>query len=384
MISYLIYSTICLGLVLLFYYASLAKEKIYQINRFYLLIGLLFSFTVPFIPIGVADSLLNVGSNPELPTPQLILEIPANSPENYEKTTSNVKWIYPLLLCLYSIVTLFLFIRMMRHLYRMRLKTMKNPATFLKGHKIVLLDEEVVPHTFWKTIFLNEEQYENGKIDEEVLIHELTHARQNHSLDIFIIEILKCIFWFNPILFFYKTAIQLNHEFIADDKVLSGGADIAEYQYLLLRTRGAKPTGYLSTSLHFKITKRRFRMMTQNNSTYRSYLKSAAIIPFFLILGITFGCEPTGMEGDNQTENITLELADSETIKLNGESLSTFEFKSHFFDLSIDPEKTIINFKVHKNVPMGIVTDVQEILRERGTLRVNYSTILRTNHTIMR
>ncbi len=387
MISYLIYSTICLGLVLLFYHAFLAKEKIYQINRFYLLIGLLFSLTIPIMPVGVADSFLDLGSNPELPILQLISngfenagaesisEIPANSTKSYEKTTTNFKWIYPLLLCLYGTISLFLFVRMIRHLYRMQLKTLKNPATFFKGHKIVLVDEEVIPHTFWETIFVNQEQYENGKIGEEVLIHELTHARQNHSLDILIIEILKTIFWFNPILYFYKTAIQLNHEFIADDRVLSGGADIADYQALLLRIRTVKPARYLSTSLNFKITKKRFKMMTQNSSTCRSSLKAAAIIPFFLILGITFGCEPTSLEENYQTQNITLELVDSETIKLNGESLSTSEFKSQFFDLSIDPEKTLINFKVHKNIPMGLVTDVQKILRERGTLRVNYSTV---------
>ena len=28
------------------------------------------------------------------------------------------------------------------------------------------------------------------------------------------------IFWFNPIFIFYKKAIQLNHEFLADEKVV--------------------------------------------------------------------------------------------------------------------------------------------------------------------
>lgn len=386
MISYLLYSTISLGFVLLFYHAFLAREKIYQINRFYLLFGLLFSLTIPLIPIGVADSLLNLGINSELPITQLIstgfentnaesvLEVPANSTgKRYEKTTSNFKWIYPLLLYLYSIVTLFLFVRMIRHLYRMQLKSMKNPATFFKGHKVVLVDEEVAPHTFWKTIFVTKEQYENGKIDEEVLIHELTHAKQNHSLDILIIEIFKTIFWFNPILYFYKTAIQLNHEYIADDKVLSGGANIADYQALLLRLRAAKNSRYLSTSLIFKTTKKRFKMMTRDKSTFRSSLKAVTIIPFFLILGITFGCELASTEEDNQTKNITLELVDAETIKLNGGSLSTSEFKSQFSDLSIDPEKVIIDLKVDKNAPTGLVTDVEEVLREHGTLRLNYS-----------
>jgi beta-lactamase regulating signal transducer with metallopeptidase domain len=374
-----------MGLILLFYHAFLAKEKIYQINRWYLIVGLLFSLIVPFIPIGIADSLLNLGGNTEIVL-NGIENINTGSDslgKNYGKQTSNFEWIYPFLLCLYSIITLFLSLRMIRHLYRMQLRAMKNPATFFNGHKVVLLDEDVVPHTFWKTIFVNREQYENGKISEEVMIHELNHARQNHSLDILIVEILKTICWFNPVLYFYKTAIQVNHEYIADDKVLSSGTDIADYyQTLLLHMRTARSAHYLSTSLNFKITKKRFRMMTQNNSTYRSFLKAAAIIPFFLILGITFGCEPAGMEKDNQTGNINLEIIDSETIKLNGKTVSASEFRSEFSDLSIDPSKVIIDLKVYDNVSTGIVTDVQEVLRENGALRINYSSAQsKTNQT---
>lgn len=390
MISYLIYSTICLGLILLFYHVVLVKEKIYQINRFYLLTGLLFALTIPFMPVGVVDSWLKFGNNPELQIQQLIssvfeyensksaLEVSANSSnESSDRLISNLERFYPLLLFLYSIVTLFVFIRMFRQLDRMHLRSARYPSTYISGYKVVLLNDDTVPHTFWKTIFVNREQYENGEICEEILIHELTHARQNHSLDIFIIELLKSIFWFNPVIYFYKTAIQLNHEFIADEKVLSEKADIADYQALLLRTRTAKTNRYLGNSLNFNITKKRFTMMTKTQSTYSSLLKTAAIIPFFLMLGLTFGCEPASVEEDIQTNNITLELSDSETIQLNGESLSISEFRSKFFDLPINPEKTTIHFKVHPSTPytsFGIVTDVQEILRERGTLRVNYST----------
>jgi beta-lactamase regulating signal transducer with metallopeptidase domain/biopolymer transport protein ExbD len=374
-----------MGLVLLFYHTVLAKEKSYQINRWYLLFGLVFSLTVPFLPIGVADSYLNLNNGPELSivseyiisaNTQISTGDPETNPANRDKqSTSGIAWMSPLLLLLYGAVFLFLFIRMIWHLGRMQLRSMKNPAVFFKGHKVVLLDEEITPHTFWSTIFVNRQQYEDGHISNEILIHELTHARQQHSLDILFVEFLKTIFWFNPILYFYKTTIQLNHEFLADDNVLSQGTDVTDYQTLLLNMQTAKSANALSTSLHFKITKKRFQMMTQHNSPYRSLFKTAAIIPLFLILGILFGCQPTNMEKDNlgQAQNIMVELVNSETIKLNGEKISPANFESRFAKVVADPKNSILDFKVHQDIPVGLVSDIQEIFREHGTLRINYS-----------
>lgn len=375
-----------MGLVLLFYHAVLAREKIYQINRWYLLAGLFFSLVVPFMPFGISDFLLTLGSNTE--TPQIlsaeieslnsesVLQVSANSAgKNSVIHSSYFEWITPFLFYFYGFVTLILSFRIVRHWYRIQLKSMKNPATSFKGHKVVLVDEEVVPHTFWETIFVNKEQYENKEINEEVMVHELIHAKQNHSLDILIIEILKTICWFNPILYFYKKAIQVNHEYIADDKVLSSGTDIADYQTLLLKMRSANSAHYLSTSLNFNITKKRFKMMTLNHSTYRSYLKIALIIPFFAILSITLGCEPASMEQNSQAEQINLELIDNETIKLNGKTVSASEFGAAFSNLSLDPKQTLIDLTVHKSAPMGLVTDIQKVLRENGALKINYSTV---------
>ncbi len=379
MISYLIHSTICMGLVLLFYHAALAREKIYQINRWYLLGGLLFSLVAPFIPVGISDSLLTLDRGTEIPHvlsgSGSDLHSSANSAgEDTVGQTSDPVWIYPFLFCLYGIVTLILAFRMIRHLYRMQLKTMKNPATFFKGHRVVLMDEEVVPHTFWKTIFLNKKQYENKEIGEEVLIHELTHARQNHSLDILIVEMLKTICWFNPFLYFYKIAIQINHEYIADDKVLSSRTDVASYQALLLHMSTAKSMHYLSASLNFNVTKKRFKMMTLNRSVYRSFLKTALIIPFIVVLGITFGCGPASVESGNQIKDISLEIVNAETIKLNDKTFPASQFKTALSELSVDPKRTVIDFKIYKDVPMGLVTDIEKVIREYGAIRINYST----------
>lgn len=379
MISYLIYSTICMGFILLFYYLVLSKEKTYQINRWYLLAGLLFSLVIPLMPFGIPDSLLStevpqvLSEGVKQVNTKSILYFSSNPIEQSSATQSqSFEWIH-LLLGLYLVVTVVLALRLFRQLYQLQCKSMKNPATFFKGHKVVLTDDGTVPYTFWKTIFLNDKQYQKNKISKEMLTHELVHARQNHTLDILLVEILKTIFWFNPVLYLYKTAIRMNHEYIADQKVLSDGADIVSYQTLLLGMRTAKSNHNLTNSLNFNITKKRFQMMTSNHSSYRSYFKTALVIPFFVILSITFGCDSADMQQNNQMEKIGLEIVDAKTVKLNGKTVPASEFSTAFSDLSIDPDNSIIDLKVHQDVPMGLVTDVQEVLRDNGALRINYS-----------
>ena len=42
---------LCSGIVLGLYYLFLAKEKTFTFNRFYLLLGLVFSYSIPFVTI---------------------------------------------------------------------------------------------------------------------------------------------------------------------------------------------------------------------------------------------------------------------------------------------------------------------------------------------
>jgi hypothetical protein len=67
------------------------------------------------------------------------------------------------------------------------------------------------------------------------IVHTRTHACDSkHTLDILFIELLKTVFWFNLFLF-YKKKPQLNHEFLADEKVVNSYNNVPFYQSLLLQ-----------------------------------------------------------------------------------------------------------------------------------------------------
>ena len=269
MIDFLFKSTVSLIVLITIYYLSLEKEKMHTFNRFFLLFSLVFSFIIPFITIEVIQEIGNPNtSHNAIKAEGTILGIVEDT-TNYWLTTI---WI------LYGLITLILLVRFTINILKLNSKIKSNTIIDYKNAKLVLLKETTLPYTFMKTIFMNENDYYNRTIADELYTHELIHVNQRHTLDVLLIEILKAIFWFNPIFIFYKKAIQLNHEFLADEKVVKSHNNVPFYQNLLITKANANPTYYLASNLNYSVTKKRLIMMTRNKSTVRVILKKTLLI----------------------------------------------------------------------------------------------------------
>ena len=275
MSDFLIKSAISLGVLLLAYHFLLEKEKMHQFNRFYLLFSLVFSFVIPFITIEVIQ---------KIATPI----IQKNSPIQINKESivfvSETNYLPIILWSIYGLVTLFLTIRFVRNIMKIITKKNSNTRIEYKNAQLVLLKEEVLPHTFLNYIFMSEMDYNNQKIEAELFSHELTHVSQKHTFDVLFIEFLKTIFWFNPIFIFYKKAMQLNHEFLADEKVVNYYNNIPFYQNLLLSKANENQPFYLASNLNYLLTKKRLIMMTKTTSKKTALLKKATLIPLLMSL----------------------------------------------------------------------------------------------------
>src|SRR5690606_4161130 len=116
----------------------------------------------------------------------------------------------------------------------------KNGIEYLHGHKIVALDDDSVPFTFFNLIFLNPKKYTGEEI-EILLKHEDVHIRQYHTIDLILYEIINILFWYNPLIYYLKNKLDENHEYLADKFVLATGTDRHNYINLLLNHTGYKP-----------------------------------------------------------------------------------------------------------------------------------------------
>lgn len=302
MTDFLIKSTIPLLVLLTVYHLVLEKEKMHQFNRFYLLFGLVFSLVVPFITIEIIEKITtpNIQNSP--------IQINQGSFVIVEETN----YLPIILWSIYGLVTTLFIIRFLSNLLKISSKINSNKRVDYKNAKLILLEEKVLPHTFLNFIFINETDYKNRKIETELFSHELTHVVQKHTFDVLFIELLKTIFWFNPIFIFYKKAIQLNHEFLADEKVIATYNNVSFYQNLLLSKANSIPSYYLTSNLNYSLTKKRLIMMTKTTSQTKAVLKKIAIIPFILGLAY-FLCFETVAQENNVSVKVQTDKKENPT-----------------------------------------------------------------------
>lgn len=266
MIDFIIKSSFSLSVFFIFYKLLLENEKMHLFNRFYLLITLVFSLVIPFITIQTANEIPLQNFQTLIAEPIVI--------KQKESSFFQFNWTVLFFVC-YGLVTLLLLIRFTKNILNLLKKAKVNPFIYFKNTKVILVEEATIPHTFLNYIFVNKQDFQNNQIQEELLSHEFVHIHQKHSLDILFIEILKTLFWFNPLFYVYKRAIQLNHEFLADENIVKKYKNVPFYQALLLQTNGNKPI-YLASNLNYLVTKKRLIMMTKSTSKRMNFIKKTA------------------------------------------------------------------------------------------------------------
>jgi bla regulator protein blaR1 len=283
MIVFIIKSTLCLGLLGLIYKLVLESEKTHHFNRFFLIGSLIFSFSVPFLNFEIETNLIQeTAAQVELLPIKNHAILAGNQAVFVEEKTIDFESICLIIWILGSIL---LVVKFIKNLLEMMLKISRNRKVKNGGIYMVLLVEKQVICSFFNYIFIN--QNELNQTEKELLLHEKCHAEQWHTLDVILIELLQVFFWFNPFLILYKTAIKLNHEFLADDAVNLRFQNVVSYQYLLLGKVIGQPIA-LTSSSNFQLTKQRLTMMTKHTSALVAASKIVATLFCTLLIGIGF------------------------------------------------------------------------------------------------
>ncbi len=136
---------------------------------------------------------------------------------------------------------------------------------------------------------------------------------------------LKVIFWFNPLLYLYKQSISLNHEYLADEAVISRGTPVRDYQKLLLQTIQGRTLHGLESTFNFSLTKRRLQIMTKSKSNLQFVVKFIVLFPLFAGLSLILGCESISTEHSDEAQIssvIEVEITDSDVLIVDDEVMT--------------------------------------------------------------
>lgn len=100
------------------------------------------------------------------------------------------------------------------------------------GYRLICSGSIKVPFSFADTIFLPADM-ESGKADY-ILMHEKAHIAHKHYVDVWIIEFMTRLLWFNPLMWVVRRQLRNVHEYEADRCVVDAGVDMFRYQTILL------------------------------------------------------------------------------------------------------------------------------------------------------
>lgn len=286
MTAYLIRMVLCSALFILVYKALLEKQRMHGFNRIYLLAALVLPLLIPLLSFTVEQ-----GTWPtvEEALPDTLVPARAGEQQSFApaiKTADLPDWLW----IGYAVITGCLLLRFTLLLFGVFRTIRRHTVVPSPYAKLVLINSNLVPHSFLHYIFISKTAYAAGQIETEILLHESAHVRQKHSCDILLAELLQAFCWFNPFLLLYRKCLRLNHEFLADAAVVEAGTDPVAYQYLLLGQSGKSGSPMLASrfSYAYAVTKKRLIMITKTSSFRQSLCRQIALIPIMAIAVLLF------------------------------------------------------------------------------------------------
>jgi hypothetical protein len=269
LLIYLVKSSGLIGMFYLAYYFLLRKETFFNSNRWFLLAGLITSVILPLI---VFTKIIWV--NPS-PTPFDWSKIPVTTTS--ENEAFEISW-YLAFSFIYSIGILVFLMKFAFDFYSLS-KVLKGKTIQQQGDfKFIDVVENVSPFSYFNSIVYNSSLYSDSEL-ENILEHEKVHSSQNHTIDVLISRLFCIVFWFNPLIWFYKKAIVQNLEFIADSEASKNISDKKAYQLTLLKITTQENCVVLTNHFYQSLIKKRIVMLNKNQSNKRNYWKYVVVLP---------------------------------------------------------------------------------------------------------
>ena len=132
------------------------------------------------------------------------------------------------------------------------------------------------PFSMGRIIFL---PMGKSKEAEDIFIkHEKAHIQSLHYIDVWCIEVMVRLLWFNPMLWVVRKHLRDLHEFEADRLVLAQGVDAHSYQCLLLEV-ASDECSILTNGFNQSFIRRRIREMKRKGVAVLGHWgKTAAIL----------------------------------------------------------------------------------------------------------
>lgn len=293
-LAYNIEVAICLSIFYIIYIIFFKRETFFQINRYVLLAAVGLSLAIPLIEFSAEASTVGFIQPIALETQinEIIIYASTDTSSSFELSTM-INLAYYAGFSISLLILIFAFLRLLGI-------SAKAHAVMHLSTKVYLIDDKHNPFTFMNKIFINQSLIGSDGLSE-VIRHEKVHSEQRHSLDILILELVKIIQWFNPVIYLINRELRELHEYIADTQVVGSSDKNSYINTMLSLTLGATVSDLANNFNGIKLIKR-LKMITKPASTKSAAMKYILLLPAIAVLVLAFSCKDKVSEPETSSE----------------------------------------------------------------------------------
>lgn len=281
---YLLKVSACSAIIFAVYHLLLARLTFFNINRAYLLVGLVICFTIPALTFESQRVVLVKQEAPlKLAYHYDGLSEKEFADHNPAASFADMNWEKIIVYSYYAIVA-FLLLRMLFIACYIKLQLHKYKISEMDHILLVDPKSPIKNCSFFNQIIIDAAL----PPEERVLVirHESIHVAQMHAFDKILINIVAAVLWFNPVIYFWRSAIDHNHEFLADRET-SKTTDKQVYASLLLQL--ALPSKSFAVNSFSKLPlKSRIIMMYKKPDSGIRKLTYLVVLPVLMFCCMAF------------------------------------------------------------------------------------------------
>lgn len=356
MFNYFVESTLCFTAFYIYYHFLLRNETCLNFKRFYLIGTSLLSLAMPLLQLDLINT----------PVLSQVVFNEITIIDVTEKQPTRVT-LYNLLLSIYLIVAVSLFLRVCIHLMRIRKVIQQGIKHRKRSHILIQTTDELAPSSFLSYIFWSGQMPPEKAEQQVIMDHEIAHVEGWHTIDMLFFELLKSIFWFNPIIHFYRKEASANLEFIADYQ--TAPEDYSTYNSILASNAIASLGFSLENHFNKSFTLKRIEMLKRKKEKTNQF-RLLATIPVVITLFILISCDNdlAGTEEANEilTRNQQVFEQVDEPPLPDGGIKGLYEFVATNLKYPTDARKKGIEGKVFVQFVVTNTGDVTDVTVTEG------------------
>ena len=235
-----------------------------------------------------------------------------------------------------------------------------------EGCRIIVTERDIDPFSWMRYIVLSRKDWEGPHAP--VITHEKAHIGYGHSVDLLLVNILSAFQWFNPAIWMLRADLREVHEYEADDAVLRSGANLKEYQYLLIRKAVGKSGYSVANSFNHSTLKNRITMMSKSRSPLSRGWRVLGLLPLIcLAIGLQ---AQTVYEPQNKERVVLVKIAEDGKITMDGREIPQKGIADYIRSLNTPTSSLVVQVEMDENAPKEASTALTNGLREAGVLKI--------------